>query len=76
MIRATVSKLERHLAPPSDGIARELVACIETPEGFRCDCGAVHASAADAERAHAHATLILESIVESDAKSLSGTSPG
>lgn len=59
MNRSTLKRIEKHLAP-DDGIARELVACIETPEGFRCDCGAVHASLADAERAHPLACVILE----------------
>ena len=60
MIRATVSKLERHLAP-DDGIARALVGLQAVPGGFICDaCGATHASLADAERAHPGATLILE----------------
>lgn len=67
MNRATIRRIERRLLPQPDGITRSIVAMLETPEGLLCDaCGKVHATEADAERAHGGpgVLLLVERIVE------------
>lgn len=67
MNRAALCRIERRLLPQPDGIARSIVAMLETPEGLLCDaCGKLHATEADAERAHGgpFVLLLVERIVE------------
>ena len=66
MNRAALQRLERRLLPQPDGLTRSIVAMLETPEGLRCDaCGQVHATEADAERAHGGlgVLIVVERIV-------------
>ena len=66
MNRAKLSRLERRLLPRPDGLNHTIVAMLETPEGLRCDaCGQVHATEADAERAHGGpgVLILIERIV-------------
>ncbi|HAS86310.1 MAG TPA: hypothetical protein DCS31_05890 [Candidatus Competibacteraceae bacterium] len=57
MNRSTLARLERRLKP--DGITREIVAMLETPDGYRCACGEVHPTMVDAERTHAAPGVLL-----------------
>ena len=66
MNRAALCRLERRLSPHPDGLNHAIVSMPETPQGLRCDaCGRVHATEADAERAHPEpgTLLLVERIV-------------
>ena len=66
MNRAALCRLERRLSPRADGLTHAIVCLTETPQGLRCDaCGRVHATEADAERAHPEpgTLLVVERIV-------------
>ncbi len=66
MNRAALCRLERRLSPHPDGLNHAIVSMLETSEGLRCDaCGQVHATDADAERAHGgpDVLIVVERIV-------------